>query len=88
MGWFGMGDRRFRPRDGAVAKINCRVCYAAVDLHPDFIEKVDAGQHVMHCPSCRCTFPVRWDDSIDGRVAATSTPDSAPGLEPVDSPSS
>lgn len=71
MGWFGLGDRRFRPRGDAVARINCRVCYAAVDLHPDFVEKVD-DYHVMHCPACRCAFPVRWDDTIDGRVAASS----------------
>ncbi|HET7651928.1 MAG TPA: response regulator [Acidimicrobiales bacterium] len=70
-----MPDRRFRGRARGVARIPCRVCFRAVDLHPDFMEWADAGW-VLRCPECRHTFPVRAEDSAaalalraDARVA-------------------
>jgi hypothetical protein len=58
-----MLERRFHvPADG-VARVPCRVCYQAVDLHPDYLVETD-GQWVMTCPQCRGSFPVRIDDSM------------------------
>lgn len=45
-----------------MARIPCRVCFRAVDLHPDFMERAETGW-VLRCPECRNTFPVRDEDS-------------------------
>lgn len=71
-----MSERRFRPRPDRVARIPCRVCYRAVDLHPEFITRDDRGW-AMTCPHCRCAFAVRVDDSLEALVERAADPTSA-----------
>ena len=68
-----MPDRRFRGRARGVARIPCRVCFRAVDLHPDFMERADAGW-VLRCPGCRNTFPVRDADSAAALALRAQVP--------------
>jgi hypothetical protein len=63
-----MLERRFRPPADGVARIPCRVCYRAVDLHPDFLTDDGEGSWTMNCPHCRSGFPVRMDDSMAARL--------------------
>ena len=60
-----MQDRRFSARGDGVVRIPCRVCFRAVDLHPDFVTP-SADKWIMKCPHCGATFPVRVDDSAVG----------------------
>lgn len=62
-----MLERRFRPPADGVAHIPCRVCFRAVDLHPDFLSQVD-GRWTMSCPHCHSSFLVRVDDSMAARL--------------------
>jgi CheY-like chemotaxis protein len=56
-----------------VARIPCRVCFRAVDLHPDFMERADGGW-VLRCPECRNTFPVRAEDSAAALALRAEVP--------------
>jgi CheY-like chemotaxis protein len=68
-----MPDRRFRGRARGVARIPCRVCFRAVDLHPDFMERAGTGW-VLRCPECRNAFPVRAEDSAAALALRSPVP--------------
>ena len=68
-----MVERCVRPPADGVARIPCRVCFKAVDLHPDFLTSDDDGGWTMHCPHCHAGFPVRVDDSMAARLARLRT---------------
>jgi len=56
-----------------VARIPCRACFRAVDVHPDFMERDDAGW-VLRCPECHMTFPVRDADSAAALALRAGVP--------------
>ena len=81
-----MKDRRFHAPGEGIARIPCRVCFRAVDLHPDFVTP-SADKWIMRCPHCSATFPVRVDDSAEGfarrhgvDMPEPAAPDARPSL--------